>query len=190
MLPSSSVPQTGRHPGLMSRKSQQASDSVLSHPMLWLDERIFGWNRSAGVAHSVWGVPHSAGSRDRSRSNPPTAPGSPADSEDEQEEADVDYDDVLAVIEHRRNGSGGGDGWPESPRGGRKRGGKSYVDMQNLREGRYSPMSPKMVLPEFEGEDGNKLMLRKKRNEKERESKEGGQVLGLELVNGDHSKGD
>lgn len=183
MLPSSSVPQTGRHPGLMSRKSQQASDSVLSHPMLWLDERIFGWNRSAGVAHSVWGIPHSAG-RDRSRSNPPTAPGSPVESDDEQEEADVDYDDVLAVIEHRRNGSGGGgDGWPESPRGGRKRGGKSYVDMQNLREGRGdSPMSPKMVLPEFEGEDGNRLMLRKNKKQKEKESKEGEPVLGLEFT--------
>lgn len=158
MLPSSSVPPTGRHPGMMSRKSQ-ASDSVLSHPMLWLDERIFGWNRSAGVGHSVWGAPNTG--RDRSRSNPPSSPGSPAESDDEQEEADVDYDDVLAVIDTgRRGGNGGGDGWPDSPRGGRKRGGKSYVDMQNLREGKGdSPMSAKMALPDED--DGNRLTLRK-----------------------------
>lgn len=31
---------------------------------------------------------------DRSRSEPSTAPGSPADSDDEEYEADVDYDDV------------------------------------------------------------------------------------------------
>lgn len=165
MLPSSSVPQTGRHQGLMSRKAQ-ASDSVLSHPMLWLDERIFGWNRSAGLGQSVWGAPSAGLGRDRSRSNPPTAPSSPAESDDEQEEADVDYDDVLAVIDNGRRYSGSSaDGWPESPRGGRKRGGKSYVDMQNLREGRGegSPIGIKMSLGEED--EGNRLLLRKKADE-------------------------
>jgi glycerol-3-phosphate O-acyltransferase/dihydroxyacetone phosphate acyltransferase len=41
MLPSASVPQTGSRPTMFSRKSH-TGDSVLSHPMLWLDERIFG----------------------------------------------------------------------------------------------------------------------------------------------------
>lgn len=42
ILPSASVPQTGRNPGLWKRKGQSADSSVLSHPMMWLDERIFG----------------------------------------------------------------------------------------------------------------------------------------------------
>lgn len=42
ILPSSSVPQTGKAPGMIYRKSAAADASVLSHPMLWLDERIFG----------------------------------------------------------------------------------------------------------------------------------------------------
>lgn len=47
-----------------------------------------GWSRSA--SQSVWG-----GTRiDKSRSEPSTAPASPAESDDEEFEADVDYDDV------------------------------------------------------------------------------------------------
>jgi hypothetical protein len=42
ILPSATVPQTGRNPGMFVRKSAGADSSVLSHPMLWLDERIFG----------------------------------------------------------------------------------------------------------------------------------------------------
>jgi glycerol-3-phosphate O-acyltransferase/dihydroxyacetone phosphate acyltransferase len=72
------------------RKSGAADSSVLSHPMLWLDERIFGWSRSASVGQSVW----NSTKMDRSRSEPSTAPGSPADSDNEEYEADVDYDDV------------------------------------------------------------------------------------------------
>lgn len=104
MLPSATVPQTGKNPGMFTRKSQTADSSVLSHPMLWLDERIFGayymlnatmslmpgWNRSASVGQSVWG----GTKMDRTRSEPSTAPASPAESDDEEYEADVDYDDV------------------------------------------------------------------------------------------------
>ncbi len=71
------------------RKSQATDSSVLSHPMLWLDERIFGWNRSASVGQSVWGGRASGPSEPST-----TAPGSPAESDDEEFEADVDYDDV------------------------------------------------------------------------------------------------
>jgi len=76
------------------RKSGAADSSVLSHPMLWLDERIFGWSRSASVGQSVW----NSTKMDRSRSEPSTAPGSPADSDDEEYEADVDYDDVRVYF--------------------------------------------------------------------------------------------
>jgi glycerol-3-phosphate O-acyltransferase/dihydroxyacetone phosphate acyltransferase len=91
---------------MFTRKSQTADSSVLSHPILWLDERIFGgsastakyasmwltsgWNRSAAVGQSVWG----GTKMDRTRSEPSTAPASPAESDDEEYEADVDYDDV------------------------------------------------------------------------------------------------
>ncbi len=49
-----------------------------------------GWSRSAAVGPAVWG----STKMDRSRSEPSTAPGSPADSDNEESEADVDYDDV------------------------------------------------------------------------------------------------
>ena len=95
---------------MFGRKSQAADSSVLSHPMLWLDERIFGtirpcpahlilidadlgWNRSASIGQAVWGGTKT----DRARSEPSTAPASPADSDDEEYEADVDYDDVGLV---------------------------------------------------------------------------------------------
>lgn len=163
----------------MSRKSQ-TSDSVLSHPMLWLDERIFGWNRSAAVGQSVWGTSHSG--RDRSRSNPPTAPASPAESDDEQEEADVDYDDVLAVIDTGRR-SFGGDAYPDSPRAGRKRGGRSYHDLQNLREERdaKSPRGGGTVpLPKVKGdEETTRLTMRKNRQEADE------QGLGLQAGDGE-----
>lgn len=74
---------------MIYRKSAAADSSVLSHPITWLDERIFGWSRSA--SSSVWG----GSSKDRFRSEPPTAPGSPNDSDGEEFEADVDYDDVC-----------------------------------------------------------------------------------------------
>ncbi|WVQ82544.1 hypothetical protein IAT38_004673 [Cryptococcus sp. DSM 104549] len=122
ILPSATVPQTGRTPGMFTRKSQTADSSVLSHPMLWLDERIFGWNRSASVGQSVWG-----GTKlDKARSEPSTAPASPNESDDEEYEADVDYDDVLAIIDTRRAG-------PNSPKGRRR--GRSYHDLTNLRDG-------------------------------------------------------
>ncbi|ODO07219.1 glycerol-3-phosphate O-acyltransferase/dihydroxyacetone phosphate acyltransferase [Cryptococcus wingfieldii CBS 7118] len=99
ILPSASVPQTGRNPGLLSRKSQSADSSVLSHPMLWLDERIFGWNRSASIGQSVW----SSGRMEKTRSEMEAEPLSPTDSDGEEYEADVDYDDVLAIIDTKRS---------------------------------------------------------------------------------------
>jgi len=54
-----------------------------------------GWNRSASNGLSVWG---GSSRMDRTRSEPSTAPGSPVDSDDEEYEADVDYDDVGLLI--------------------------------------------------------------------------------------------
>ncbi|KAK1926771.1 hypothetical protein DB88DRAFT_180717 [Papiliotrema laurentii] len=148
ILPSATVPQTGRNPGMFVRKSAGADSSVLSHPMLWLDERIFGWSRSASVGQSVW----SSTKMDKTRSEPSTAPGSPAESDDEEYEADVDYDDVLAIIDTRRAG-------PGSPRG-KKRTGRSYRDLASL----GSPTSPTgntIPLPKADDEGLQRLTMRK-----------------------------
>lgn len=157
---------------MFTRKSQ-TTESVLSHPMLWLDERIFGWSRSASIGQSIW----DGSGRDRARSVPSTAPASPVESDDEEEEADVDYDDVLAIIDTRK-GEYGMDASDEmdggvmgSPRGKRK-GGKSYQDLANLREskaaaGGLGGKSPTLgeggttiPLPSVDDE-GPKLTLRK-----------------------------
>jgi glycerol-3-phosphate O-acyltransferase/dihydroxyacetone phosphate acyltransferase len=191
ILPSATVPQTGRAPGMFVRKSQAADSSVLSHPMLWLDERIFGWSRSASVGQSVWGQPPST-TRERSRSQPSTAPGSPAESDDEEYEADVDYDDVLAIIDTRRTG-------PGSPRG-RKKGGRSYHDLTTLRSGQ--PTSPlggdaNVLLPSADYEGQTRLHKRKAaqsqgvgeaKSDDEDQQQEQQQQQGLGLVNGDKNK--
>lgn len=165
------MPQTGRAPGYFVRKNQAAESSVLSHPMSWLDDRIFGWNRSAFVGQSIWDNSYnpsnpSSSSHGRPRSNtsnPPSTPVSPYVSDDE-EEADVDYDDVLAIIDNHRNkgdhGGGGGGGEPTSPRGKYKRG-RSYHDLTALK----SPRSPtggmsNVPLPKAENET-TKLLMRK-----------------------------
>lgn len=106
------------------------------------------------MGQSVWNAPASS---DKARSEPSTAPVSPAESDDEEYEADIDYDDVLAIIDTRRAG-------PGSPRG-KKRTGKSYRDLTAL-GGPGSPSSPNGVggtvpLPKVDDEGVNKLTMRK-----------------------------
>ncbi|WVF70519.1 hypothetical protein IAT40_005309 [Kwoniella sp. CBS 6097] len=182
ILPSASVPQTGKNPGMFTRKSQAADSSVLSHPMLWLDERIFGWNRSASVGQSVW----SGTKMDKNRSEPSTAPTSPAES-DNEEEADVDYDDVLAIIDTRRTG-------PGSPRTRRR--GRSYHDLTQLKsESGSSAASPNLdgvPLPAADDEGTNRLQKRSavgvasKKGKEQEES----QSVGLGLSNATPADGE
>ncbi|OCF41807.1 glycerol-3-phosphate O-acyltransferase/dihydroxyacetone phosphate acyltransferase [Kwoniella heveanensis CBS 569] len=174
ILPSASVPQTGKNPGMFTRKSQAADSSVLSHPMLWLDERIFGWNRSASVGQSVW----SGTKMDKNRSEPSTAPTSPAES-DNEEEADVDYDDVLAIIDTRRTG-------PGSPRTRRR--GRSYHDLTQLKsESGSSAASPNLdgvPLPAADDEGTNRLQKRPTAGAAAKtEETQDGQSVGLGLSN-------
>lgn len=94
---------------------------------------------------------------DRTRSEPSTAPVSPAESDDEEEDADVDYDDVLAIIDTRRAG-------PGSPRG-KRRTGRSYRDLAALGQP-GSPTSPNglggtVPLPRMDDEGTSKLTMRK-----------------------------
>lgn len=128
-------------PSASSKKNQHVEPSMLSHPINWLDERIFGWRRN-GSAAEAW----ADGTNDQNRSPrsvPSTAPGSPHESDLEDAE-DVDYDDILAVIDHR-----GG----KSPRR-RTRTGRSYSDLRTqplsplaADGGLASPSSPLLTVP-------------------------------------------
>ena len=106
----------------MYRKGETADSSMLAHPMLWLDERIFGkspcngpgngeglhsetrhamigWSRSAAKGPNVWNA--------KPRSEFGSPPLSPTESDTEEVGgADVDYDDVLAIIDTRRSRTG------------------------------------------------------------------------------------
>ena len=108
---------------------------------------------------------------DRTRSEPSTAPGSPEESEDE-EEADIDYDDVslnesrvlkadvqvLAIIDTRR---------PEasSPKN-KRRGLRSYSDLSAGKLGTGSPRTDDVPLPHPDDEGTNRLTMRKNTGKK------------------------
>ncbi|KIJ44372.1 hypothetical protein M422DRAFT_252379 [Sphaerobolus stellatus SS14] len=91
LVPSASAPPSGGQQGLWRRKSAtgavDAQGLGFSHPMTWLDERLFGWSRSAHRGTSVWGGASS--SLDTSRAATPDL----SDSEDEG-----DYDNVISYL--------------------------------------------------------------------------------------------
>lgn len=95
---------------------------------------------------------------DRTRSEPSTAPTSPAESDDEEIDADVDYDDVLAIIDTRRGG--GSAGGPGSPRG-KRRTGRSYRDLAALGPDGKSPTGSTVPLPKEDDEGVQRLTMRK-----------------------------
>jgi len=80
LVPSASVPPSSGKQGLWRRKSGvgavDAQGNLLSHPMTWLDERLFGWSHSAEASREV------------------SRAGSPRGSDDEDE---GDYDNLLKV---------------------------------------------------------------------------------------------
>ncbi|THH01424.1 hypothetical protein EW026_g1268 [Hermanssonia centrifuga] len=96
MVPSASAPPSTGSPGLWRRKSStgavDAQGNLLVHPMTWLDERLFGWSRSAHRGTSAW-----AGTRSheisRATSRAPTPDGS------DDEEGPGDYDNLLGYLE-------------------------------------------------------------------------------------------
>ncbi|KAF8077978.1 glycerol-3-phosphate O-acyltransferase [Lyophyllum atratum] len=59
LVPSASVPPSTGTPGIWRRKSGtgavDAQGLGLTHPMTWIDERLFGWSRSAKRGTSAWG---------------------------------------------------------------------------------------------------------------------------------------
>lgn len=104
----------------------------LTHPMTWIDERLFGWSHSSKRGTSAWG----GAVDDISRVNTP----------DESDEEDTgDYDNVVGLV------AGEHDSHLNPPlRNSRSRQG-SYADLQRLR---MAPMtSTQQASPEKESSE-------------------------------------
>lgn len=84
LIPAASAPPSGGTSGIWRRKSStgavDAQGLGLTHPMTWLDERLFGWSHSG-----------SSSGDDLSRSGTPTPTSAPEDEEG-------DYERVLGFI--------------------------------------------------------------------------------------------
>ncbi|KAG9318451.1 glycerol-3-phosphate O-acyltransferase [Chiua virens] len=91
LVPASAPPSTDT--GVWRRKSSvgqvDAQGNLLIHPMTWLDERLFGWSRTATRGTSAWGG--NTPSHELSR------PGTPGlDESDEEDHGD--YDHVIGYL--------------------------------------------------------------------------------------------
>ncbi|EAU88568.2 glycerol-3-phosphate O-acyltransferase [Coprinopsis cinerea okayama7 len=110
VVPSASAPPSGGSSGIWRRKSSvgavDAQGLGLTHPMTWLDERLFGWSQSARRGTSAWG-----GHDDISRVATP---------DESEEEDNGDYDNVVGILHD--------DGLART----RSRN-SSYADLQRLR---------------------------------------------------------
>lgn len=111
LVPASAPPPTD--PGVWRRKSSvgqvDAQGNLLIHPMTWIDERLFGWSRTAKRGTSPWG------------GNTPFRDSRPATPDESDEEDHGDYDHVINFIPTYEAA-----GKPRSRQG-------SYADLQRLR---------------------------------------------------------
>lgn len=118
LVPSASVPPSTGTPGLWRRKSGvgavDAQGNLLVHPMTWLDERLFGWSKSANRGTSAW--------EGATRSQEISRAATPDLSEDEEV---ADYDNVLGYLPIY-------EGAPHGNHRIRSRQ-NSYADLQKLR---------------------------------------------------------
>ncbi|KAI8998717.1 glycerol-3-phosphate O-acyltransferase [Trametes punicea] len=114
LVPSASAPPSSGQSGIWRRKSAtggvDAQGNLLSHPMTWLDERLFGWSRSAKRGTSAW-----AGTRSQEISRATTP-----DVSDEEDAPD--YDNLIVPL-------GEGSSLTSRPRSQRS----SYADVTRLR---------------------------------------------------------
>ncbi|KAK0214270.1 glycerol-3-phosphate O-acyltransferase [Armillaria nabsnona] len=128
MLPTSSVPSSSGKPGLWRRTSStgavDAQGLGLIHPMTWIDERLFGWSRSARRGTSAW-----SGGDEISRVGTP---------EDSDEEDAGDYDNVLGYLPGQDD--------PSNPGYKARSRTNSYADLQRMR---LSPLQPMAAPPKF-----------------------------------------
>ncbi|CDO70806.1 hypothetical protein BN946_scf184798.g122 [Trametes cinnabarina] len=114
LVPSATAPPSSGQPGIWRRKSAtggvDAQGNLLSHPMTWLDERLFGWSRSAKRGTSAW---TGTSSQEISRAATPDA---------SDEEDAPDYDNLIVSF-------GDGSSLVSRPRSQRS----SYADVTRLR---------------------------------------------------------
>lgn len=124
--PTSSVPASGDSTGLYRRKVHTGTidgqGSLLVHPMTWLDERLFGWSRSARRGTSAWAGNASMSSLSASRV------ASPDNSDDEDH---GDYDNVIGYLPSIVGDAIGGFGFARSrtPKSLRS----SFADLPSVR---------------------------------------------------------
>jgi glycerol-3-phosphate O-acyltransferase/dihydroxyacetone phosphate acyltransferase len=116
LVPASAPPSAD--PGIGRRKSSvgqvDAQGNLLIHPMTWIDERLFGWSRTAKSGTSVWGG--NTPSQDHSR------PATPAlDESDEEDHGD--YDHVIGYLP----------AYEDASRNNIRSRQGSYADLQRLR---------------------------------------------------------
>ncbi|PPR03776.1 hypothetical protein CVT24_007494 [Panaeolus cyanescens] len=115
LVPSASAPPSSGTPGLWRRKSStgavDAQGLGLTHPMTWIDERLFGWSHSSRRGTSAW----SGSVEDPSRIHTP---------EDSDVEDTGDYDNVVGVL---------GQGIEQSSLQKSRSRQSSYADLQRLR---------------------------------------------------------
>ncbi|KAF8136325.1 glycerol-3-phosphate O-acyltransferase, partial [Boletus edulis] len=116
LVPASAPPSTDS--GVWRRKSSvgqvDAQGNLLIHPMTWIDERLFGWSRTAKRGTSAWGG--NTPSHDLSR------PGTPVPDESDEEDHG-DYDHVISYLP----------AYEDAARGKTRSRQGSYADLQRLR---------------------------------------------------------
>lgn len=142
LVPASAPPSTG-NPGVWRRKSSvgqvDAQGNLLIHPMTWIDERLFGWSRSAKSGTSAWGG--STPTQDSSR------PVTPELSDDEDH---GDYDHAVNYISAYEDAS---------RHKVRSRQG-SYADLQRLRMTATTQPSASWSLSGLRPNDSQALHMR------------------------------
>ncbi|KAF8959055.1 glycerol-3-phosphate O-acyltransferase [Flammula alnicola] len=118
LVPSASAPPSSGPSGLWRRKSStgavDAQGLGLTHPMTWIDERLFGWSRSSKRGTSAWSGPID----DISRIHTP----------DDSDDSDTgDYDNVVGLV------SANDEGGLKVPMQKSRSRQSSYADLQRLR---------------------------------------------------------
>ncbi|KAH9966637.1 glycerol-3-phosphate O-acyltransferase [Russula dissimulans] len=147
LLPSSSAPMSSGKSGLWERGSGAAAvetqENLLTRPMNWLDERLFGWSRRSGR-----GTNTRAGLLPRSRDISRAASPDVSDDDDTG-----DHDNVFGILRSD-------DGHVTRNRAGSRSHHGSYADLQKLRmapgvQGQWqSPSSSMLVQPGSPAEGG------------------------------------
>ncbi|KAF5391440.1 hypothetical protein D9757_001918 [Collybiopsis confluens] len=146
MLPSASAPPSSGTPGLWRRKSStgavDAQGLGLIHPMTWIDERLFGWSRSATRGTSAW-----AGMSFEE-------PGHADTPEDSDEDEAGDYEGIIGLVPvHDEQG------------GNVRSRNNSYANLQRLRLSNLAQTSA--LDPHFPDENDGLHMRTGHRNRKE-----------------------